>query len=108
MVTVEEGSEVIDSIVLEGVTIGKDSVIKRSILDKFVTVGNHVRLGRDCEKASRIIPGLLDCGLSVIGKKAHIADDMTIGTNVIVYPESRPKYNYGLRINDGSSIYPDG
>lgn len=110
LVMVGEGSEIVDSVIMEGVTIGKGSSVQRSVIDKYVTIGNDARVGRryepgECPPASRTNPDLLNCGLTVIGKQALISDKMVIGTNVMIYPEARPEFFHGLRIQDGMTIF---
>lgn len=107
-VVVEEGATVINSVLMEGTTIGRDSMIQRAVLDKYVSVGNQVNLG--CERLSvpsPVIPGLLDCGLTVVGKRVRIADNMMIGTNVLIYPDAQPRNQLGLRIPNGVTVFSE-
>ncbi|MBN1879384.1 glucose-1-phosphate adenylyltransferase [bacterium] len=108
MVFVDEGSEIVDSVVMEGVRVGTGSIIHRAMLDKYVSIGNNVRLGRKfthSESDSQTIPGLLECGISVVGKRAKIDDGMVIGCNVLIYPDSQPKHQLGLRVQDGTTVH---
>ncbi len=109
LVTVENGSEVIDSVVMDGVSIGRESMVHSSVIDKNVTVGNRASIGRKTGKSSTPAPNssypmLLNSGLTVIGKRALISDRMTVGSNVIVYPDTRPRLYYGLHVRDGLTI----
>jgi glucose-1-phosphate adenylyltransferase len=109
LVAVGYGSEVIDSIVMEGAVIGRESIVHSSIVDKNVTIGNRVSIG--CQTGNKTVPdpnnrfpSLLNCGLTIIGKRTLLSDKMTVGSNVIIYPESNPRFYYGLHVRNGMTI----
>jgi glucose-1-phosphate adenylyltransferase len=81
-VTVQPDAEVVDSVVMLDVTVGRGARIHRSILDKFARVGEGAVVG---EGARSDDPALawLD-GLTLVGKDAMIPDGARIGPQVVV------------------------
>jgi glucose-1-phosphate adenylyltransferase len=85
-VCVAEGAVIKDSIIMENTQISANCVIDRAILDKEIIVGagSHIGFGDDF-RSNRLNSEVLSSGLSIIGKRAIIPADYTIGRNCIVY-----------------------
>nr|MBA3469784.1 glucose-1-phosphate adenylyltransferase [Herpetosiphonaceae bacterium] len=84
-VTVGAGAIVRDSIIMPDSVIAPGAIIDRCIIDKDVVVGANTRLGDGpAATANATLPQLLNTGLTVVGKAARIADNCTIGRNVII------------------------
>ncbi len=91
-VVVEEGAVVRESIVLFNCVIGAGSVIDRAILDKEVVVGKHCQVGYgDDMTPNKLEPTRLNTGITLIGKRTHLADHLTIGRNCKVGADLRPE-----------------
>ncbi|MDI6759205.1 MAG: glucose-1-phosphate adenylyltransferase [Candidatus Brocadiaceae bacterium] len=67
-VRIEIGSEIIDSVVLEGVRIGKNVSIKRAIIDKGVIVPDNTHIGHNPEEDHRHFT-VTDKGIVVVPKE---------------------------------------
>ena len=76
------GAEIVDSVVMQDVTVGARSRIHRSILDKFVRVGEEASVGFG-ERSDDPALAWLD-GLTLVGKDAAIPDGARIGPQVVV------------------------
>jgi glucose-1-phosphate adenylyltransferase len=95
-VVVEEGAVVRDSIILFDAIIGAGSVIDRAILDKEVVVGKHCQIGYgDDMTPNKLEPTRLDTGITLIGKRAHLPDNLKVGRNC--------KIGADLRLEDFST-----
>jgi glucose-1-phosphate adenylyltransferase len=95
-VVVEEGAIVRDSIILFDAIIGAGSVIDRCILDKEVVVGKNSRIGYgDDTTPNKLEPTRLNTGITLIGKRAHLPDQLTVGRNC--------KIGVDLRLEDFTS-----
>lgn len=70
-VVVHSWAHVRDSVLMEGVQIGRHAVVQRAIVDKFVVVPDHARIGVDPE-ADRARFTVSDNGVVVIGKGQRI------------------------------------
>ena len=81
-VSVHAGAEIVDSVVMLDVTVGARSRIHRSILDKFVRVGEGASVGFG-ERSDDPALAWLD-GLTLVGKDAAIPDGVRVGPQVVV------------------------
>jgi glucose-1-phosphate adenylyltransferase len=91
-VIVEEGAVVRDSIILFDTVIGADSVIDRAILDKEVVVGKQCQIGYgDDQTPNKLEPSRLNTGITLIGKRAHLPDNLTVGRNCKIGADLRPE-----------------
>jgi glucose-1-phosphate adenylyltransferase len=90
-VVVEEGAVVRDSIVLFDTVIGAGSVVDRSILDKEVVVGSNSRIGHgDDMSPNKKEPTRLDTGITLVGKRTRMPDNLTVGRNVKIGADLQP------------------
>ncbi len=104
-VIVEEGAVVRDSIILFDTVIGAGSVVDRSILDKEVVVGKNCQIGYgDDMTPNKLEPTRLDTGITLIGKRAHLPDNLTVGRNCKIGADLRPEDFPGDTLNSGETI----
>jgi glucose-1-phosphate adenylyltransferase len=101
---VEEGAEVVDSILLPNVQVSKGARLERVISDKRVQFGAECKVGGPAisGQSNSRYPHLLDTGLTVIGEHSLLPPRVTVGRNVLLFPgagKTRP-------IQDG--LVPDG
>src|SRR2546421_82265 len=90
-VVVEEGAVVRDSILLFDTIIGTGSVIDRAILDKEVVVGKHCQIGYGEDMTpNKWEPGRLNTGITLIGKRVHLPDNLKVGRNCKIGTDLRP------------------
>ncbi|MGA8112787.1 MAG: glucose-1-phosphate adenylyltransferase [Actinocatenispora sp.] len=66
-VVVEDGAWVEDSVLSDGVRVGRGAVVRRAILDKNVVVPDGARIGADLE-SDREFHTVTDSGIVVLGK----------------------------------------
>jgi len=109
-VIVEKDAEIHDSIILDKSTVHAGSIVRRSIIDKGTAIMSRAIIGKSEQKENDLIPNrdvpeLLHSGLTIIGKNALIPEKMKIGTNVIIYPETK-EFN-SLIITDGTTVFPE-
>jgi glucose-1-phosphate adenylyltransferase len=91
-VVVEEGAVVRESIVLFDTVIGAGSVVDRAILDKESIVGKNCHIGYgDDLTPNRLEPSRLDTGITLIGKRAHLPDNLKVGRNCKIGTDLRPE-----------------
>ncbi len=76
-VKVLEGARVEDAVIMDDVVIGKDSVVKYSIIDEKVTIGANCSIGKDKAWAKGIT--VIAAGLS-IDSDTYIGDDAMISS----------------------------
>ena len=91
-VVVEENAVVRDSIVLFNTVIGAGSVIDRAILDKEVIVGKNCWIGYgDDMTPNTLEPSRLNTGITLIGKRVHLPDNLKVGRNCKIGTDLRPE-----------------
>jgi glucose-1-phosphate adenylyltransferase len=91
-VIVEEGAEVRDSIVLFDTVIGAGSVIDRAILDKEVVIGRDCHIGHgDDMTPNKDEPDNLNTGITLVGKRTRLPDNLTVGRNCKIAADLRPQ-----------------
>mgnify|MGYP003376551984 CR=1 FL=1 len=126
---VGEGSEiygkVYNSVIGCGVTIGKDTVVRDSIimnntqvgdgceLDKAiiaenVRVGNAVRMGVGEEAENDLAPHIYNSGIVTVGEHSVIPDDVVIGKNTVIFGETSLSDYSDAALAGGKSLIKAG
>ncbi len=104
-VVVAEGAVVRDSILMTDTLIGQGAVVDRCILDKGVVVGNGTLLGDGEDNTpNRSAADLLNTGLTIVGRTAHIPAGARIGRNVVIQPRLTESAFADLVVPSGRSI----
>ena len=86
-VIVEAGAVVRDSIIFDDTHVEADAVIERSIIDKEVRIGRDCRIGFGDDWAlNHERPDIVDCGITIIGKRVEISAGLRIGRNCVIGP----------------------
>lgn len=86
-VYVEEGAVVRDSIIFDNCRIESGAIVERSIVDKDVLVGKNAYVGYGDDWApNQERPDIVNCGITVIGKRAKLPPYVRIGRNVVIGP----------------------
>ncbi|MFP3897833.1 MAG: glucose-1-phosphate adenylyltransferase [Dehalococcoidia bacterium] len=106
-VYVEEGAQVVDSIIFDDTVIARDAVIDRAIIDKRCHIAPECRIGYgDDYTPNRDEPAYLDCGITVVGKGARLPAGLRVGRNCRIAP-GVVEYDFrDLLIPSGSSVGP--
>jgi glucose-1-phosphate adenylyltransferase len=104
-VVVEEGAVVQDSIVLFDTIIGAGSVVDRSILDKEVIVGKNCQIGYgDDMTSNKLEPTRINTGITLLGKRAHLPDNLKVGRNCKIGTDLRPEDFPSSTLASGETI----
>lgn len=126
---VGEGSEiygkVYNSVIGCGVTIGKDTVVRDSIimnntrigdgcgLDKAiiaenVQVGNGVKMGVGEEEENDLAPHIYNSGIVTVGEHSVIPDGVSIGKNTVIFGETSLSDYSDAALAGGKSLIKAG
>ncbi len=105
-VRVERDAIVRDSIVMNNSWIGPGAVVEKAILDKNVQIEQCCKIGADdaCVP-NKEFPHLLDSGLTVVGKNAHLPAGLEVGKNVLIYPDVEPRDFTSGVVQTGQTVY---
>lgn len=86
-VTIGKGAIINNSIIMSDTKIDINSCIDYSIVAEECTIGKNTRLGYGEYEINKELPSIYDSGLTIIGEKSTIPDNITIGKNCAVYGE---------------------
>lgn len=104
-VVVEEGAVVRESIILFDTVIGAGSVVDRAIIDKEVVVGKNCQIGYgDDMTPNKLEPSRLDTGITLIGKRARLPDDLKVGRNAKIGTDLRPEDFSSNTVASGETV----
>lgn len=95
-VTIGKDTVIRDSIIMNQTEIGERCEINKSIIAEEVIVSDEVRIGIGDEVQNETDPHIYNSGLVCIGEKSFIPPRVTIGKNVCVFGQT------------DASDYPDG
>ena len=83
-VTIGKGTVIRDSIIMNQTQIGENCEINKAIIAENVVVGNQVRLGVGEEAENDTAPHIYNHGLVTIGEKSVIPDGISVGKNSVI------------------------
>ena len=84
-VTIGKGTVIRDSIIMNNTQIGDGCVFDKAIIAENVTIGDKVTLGAGEEAQNETAPHIYNHGITTIGEKSVIPDGVTIGKNSVVF-----------------------
>lgn len=105
-VEVEEGAEVVDSILMHDTVVSCNARLRRVIVDKKVYIGQGAVIGEgDPTVVNTRFPKHLYTGLTLIGKEAVIPAGARIGCNCVIFPNVRVEdFPEDYRLPDGETL----
>ncbi len=83
-VVIGKGTVVRDSIIMQDTKIGENCVVDKAIIAEDVTVGNGVVLGAFDDTPNQFRPDIYNFGLVTIGEHTVIPDNVQIGKNTAI------------------------
>ncbi|MBC8450297.1 MAG: glucose-1-phosphate adenylyltransferase [Chloroflexi bacterium] len=106
-VVVAAGAEVRDSIIMNDTVIGPGAVVDRAIVDKEVVIGEGARVGSgDDNTPNAALPEVLNTGITLVGKRAHVPAGAVLGRNVVVAPGAAAEDFAAGDVPSGASVHP--
>ena len=104
-VYVEEGAQVIDSIIFDDTVIARDAVVHRAIIDKECYIAAGCRIGHgDDYTPNRDEPDNLNCGITVVGKGVRLPAGLIVGRNCRIDPDVQEADFPDLDLPSGVSV----
>lgn len=104
-VYVEEGAQVVDSIVFDDTVIAHGAAVHRAIIDKECHIGPGCCVGYgDDYTPNRDEPANLSSGITVVGKGARLPAELKVGRNCVIGRRVRDSDFDGLFVPSGTSI----
>lgn len=84
-VTIGKGTVIRDSIIMNQTQIGENCEINKAIIAENVVVGNEVKLGIGEEAENDTAPHIYNHGLVTIGEKSVVPDGISVGKNSVIF-----------------------
>ncbi len=103
-VVIDEGAIVRDSIIMSNCIIGANTVIERCIIDEESVIGKNVFLGTGEDIVNELKPSIYNCGITVIGEKTVIPDNVLIGKNCVIYGKTQISDYVDSKLQSGGTL----
>ena len=84
-VTIGKGSVVRDSIIMNNTVIKEGCELNKAIIAENVRIGSHVRPGVGDEAENETDPHIYNSGIVTIGEKSVLPDGVTVGKNSCIF-----------------------
>jgi glucose-1-phosphate adenylyltransferase len=107
-VTVEEGAEVVDSILMMGVHIGKGAKIHKAIIAENTVIGDGAILGEGEYAESKLDTRVYASDLVTIAENSVVPPNVSIGKNTAISGVTLPEDYPNGRLEDGGYIIRGG
>lgn len=83
-VTIGKGTVVRDSIIMNQTQIGNGCEVNKSIVAEEVRIGDHVRLGVGGSAENELAPHIYNHDIVTVGERSVIPNDITVGKNAVI------------------------
>ena len=84
-VTIGKGTIVRDSIIMNQTQIGDGCELNKAIIAENVTIGNNVKLGVGEEADNDTAPHIYNHGIVTVGEKSVIPNNISVGKNSVIF-----------------------
>nr|WP_296460992.1 glucose-1-phosphate adenylyltransferase [uncultured Acetatifactor sp.] len=84
-VTIGKGTVVRDSIIMNQTQIGNHCEVNKAIVDEEVRIGDHVRLGVGGSVENEIAPHIYNHDIVTIGERSVVPNGITVGKNAVIF-----------------------
>ena len=107
-VTIGKGTVVRDSIIMNHTQIGDNCRLDKAIVAEEVEVGSNVILGDGKEADNDIAPHIYNHGIVTIGEKSVIPDGITVGKNSVIFGVTTADDYTNASLASGKSLIKAG
>ena len=107
-VTIGKGTVIRDSIIMNNAVIGNDCVIDKAIIAEGARIGNKVTLGAGEEVENDTKPQIYNHGIVTIGENSDIPSGLTVGKNTVLAGEFELGEFEGATVPSGKSLIKAG
>lgn len=104
-VMIEEGAEIKDSIVMSNSVIKKNAKLNKAIVCENSVVSENTIIGVGEDVINEEFPKIYFSGISVVGEKAVVPSDLTIGMNCVITGEPCKEDFTDGKLPSGKSIH---
>ena len=107
-VIIEEGTEIHDSIIMNGVRVGRGCYLEKAIIAEDTVIGDNVHLGGGEDRPNDTRPDIYNSGLVTVGERSLIPGDVYVGMNSVISGATVCDDYPGGRLPSGSTLIKGG
>ena len=107
-VTIGKGTVVRDSIIMNQTVIGEDCELNKAIVAENVQIGSRVKLGVGEEAENETAPHIYNHGIVTVGEKSVIPNDISVGKNSVVFGTTTAEDYENSRLESGKTLIKAG
>ena len=107
-VTVEEGTVIRDSIIMNETHIGKNCELYKAIVAENVMIEDYVKLGIGEEAPNETDPHIYNNGMVTIGEKSVVPSGTTVGKNTVIFGVTTPEDYENCYLASGKTLIKAG
>ena len=107
-VTVGRGTVIRDSIIMNNTRIGEGCELNKAIVAENVEIGSYVKLGVGEEAENETAPHIYNHGLVTVGEKSVIPDGVSVGRNTVIFGETTGEDYENSCLASGKSLIKAG
>ena len=107
-VTIGKGTVVRDSIIMNQTVIGEDCELNKAIVAENVQIGSRVKLGVGEEAENETAPHIYNHGIVTVGEKSVIPNDISLGKNSVVFGTTTAEDYENSRLESGKTLIKAG
>ncbi len=107
-VTIGKGTVIRDSIIMNHTQIGDGCELYKAIVAEDVKIGNNVKLGVGEEAENETAPHIYNHGLVTIGEKSAIPDNISVGKNSVIFGVTEAADYEGPGLASGKTLIKAG
>ena len=107
-VTVGKDTVIRDSIIMNNTVIGSHCELNKAIIAENVLVGDNVKMGVGDEADNDIAPHIYNSGIVTVGEKSTIPTNVQIGKNTVIFGETDDTDYQAGTLASGKSLIKAG
>jgi len=107
-VTIGKDTVVRDSIIMNETVIGENCDIQKGIVAENVEIGDRVKIGWGDEQPNETDPNIYNHGIATVGERSYIPADISIGKNTVVSGITEASDYQDNRLESGRSLIKAG
>ncbi|MCM1112572.1 MAG: glucose-1-phosphate adenylyltransferase [Muribaculum sp.] len=107
-VTIGKGSVVRDSIIMNETAVGEDCELNKAIVAENVRIGSRVRLGVGEEADNDTAPHIYNHGIVTVGERSVIPEGVCVGKNSVVFGETSASDYADMSLGSGKTLIKAG
>ena len=107
-VTIGKGTVVRDSIIMNQTRIGDNCELNKAIVAENVQIGNNVKLGVGEEAENETAPHIYNHGIVTVGEKTVIPDGVSVGKNTVISGITKAADYENCYLASGKTLIKEG